>query len=116
MIMRDLTSSEKNLIRSIALRLPNEEGSQLLLDMAQATAVSIPCDGSRVIFNISGYQRPAYRGQHPFPVEGKVRDQDGSELSVLLYADENGRLLELELVRFDEGDVIEPDWSTLRLW
>ncbi len=116
MTMRDLTSAEKHVIREIALRLPGDERDRLLADMEQATAETLSSDGSRVAFGIAGYHRPAYRGQHPFPVEGKVLDRDGSELSVLLHADENGRLLELEIVRFDEGEVIQPDWSTLRLW
>jgi hypothetical protein len=84
--------------------------------MEHATAEPVFGDGSRITFTIVGYQRPVYKGQHPFRVEGKVQDQDGSELSVLLHADENGRLLELELVRFDKGEVIAPDWSTLRLF
>ena len=84
--------------------------------MEHATAQTMPSVRSRITFMIAGYERPAYQGQHPFRVEGKVQDRDGSEISVLLYADENGRLLELELVRFDEGEVIEPDWSTMRLW
>jgi len=33
-----------------------------------------------------------------------------------LFADENDRLLELELLRWDGGDVIDPDWTTLRLY
>lgn len=116
MTMRDLTSAEKHVIREVALRLPDCERDRLLEDMEQATAESRSVDGSRIAFSIAGYERPPYRGQHPFPVEGKVQDRDGRELSVLLHADENGRLFELELVRFDEGGVIGPVWSTLRLW
>lgn len=116
MTMRQLTSDEKYVIREIARRLPANERDKLLSDMERATAVSVLGDASRTAFTIAGYERPAYRGQHPFGVEGKVKDRDGSDLSVLLHADENGKLLELELVRFDEGEVIGPDWSTLRLW
>lgn len=116
MTMRDLTSDEKRVIREIALRLPESECERLLADMEQANAEPVSRDESRIAFTIFGYDRPSYRGQHSFGVEGKVQDRDGSELSVLLHADENGRLFELELVRFDEGEVIGPDWSTLRLW
>lgn len=116
MTMRDLTPDEKHVIREIALRLPAEERDKLLSDMENATAEQVAGDQSRIGFTIASYDRPAYRGQHPFSVEGKVQDRDGSELSVLLHADENGRLLELEIIRFDQGEVIGPDWSTLRLW
>lgn len=116
MTMRDLTPAERNVIREVARRLPDGERDRLLEDMERATAESQSVDGSRIVFSIAGYVRPPYRGQHPYPVEGKVQDRDGSELSVLLHADENGRLLELEVVRFDEGDVMGPVWGTLRLW
>ena len=116
MTMRALTSNEKQLIREVANRLADNEGDRLLSDMEKATAETVTRDGSRVVFTIEGYERPIFRGQQPFSVEGQVRDRDGKELSVLLHADENGRLLELELVRFDEGEVLEPMWSTLRLW
>jgi hypothetical protein len=42
-------------------------------------------------------------------------DSDGIELSVLLHADENGRLLELEFMRWDSSDLLGPNWETLRL-
>jgi hypothetical protein len=116
MIMRNLTSTERELIRKIAERLPSQECETLLCDLSNAIAKNVPGQSGRVQFNIVGYQRPAYRGQHPFPVEGKVKDRDGEELTVLLHADENGRLLELELIRFDASDVLGPDWSTLQLW
>lgn len=115
-MMRPLTSNEKHVIRSFAQRLPDRERDQLLADCDNALAETVTHDGSRVTFSIVGYQRPSYRGQHPFAVEGKVADLDGAELSVLLHADEHGRLLELELVRFDDGDVLKPNWSTLQHW
>jgi hypothetical protein len=114
--MRSLTGDEQALIRRVAERLPAAQRESLLTDLSSAMAQDMSPDRGRVAFAINGHMRPAYRGQHPFPVEGKVLDRDGAELSVLLHADENGRLLELELVRFDEGHVLEPDWNTLQLW
>lgn len=67
------------------------------------------------MFEIAGYKRPMYRGQHPFGVEGRMLDSDGVEVSVLLHVDENGRLLELELIRWDSKDLLGPRWETLRL-
>jgi hypothetical protein len=107
---------ERGVIHHVAQRLPPAQRDLLLTDMANATAEDASAGGARVVFTIRGYERPTYRGQHPFPVEGRVLDRDGAELSVLLHADENGRLLELELVRFDEGPVLRPDWSTFKLW
>jgi hypothetical protein len=46
-------------------------------------------------------------------VYATVRDADGEHLSIALYADQNDRLFELEFIRFAEGTLISPDWSTL---
>ena len=43
-------------------------------------------------------------------------DADGADITVSLYADENGRLYELELLRWDPGEIIDPDWKTLTLY
>jgi len=32
-----------------------------------------------------------------------------------LHQDENDRLYELELVRYDDGDLMGPQWETLKL-
>jgi len=49
------------------------------------------------------------------PIDAAVLDADGALLDVALSTDENGRLLDREVVRFEEGPVAGPDWSTLRL-
>jgi hypothetical protein len=112
---RPLTDNERDLISRAAEKLGDGGGERLLTDMESAVATPATADGSRIMFEIAGYKRPPYRGQHPFGVEGQMRDRDGTELSVLLHADENGRLLELEFVRWGDGDLIDPDWSTLSL-
>ncbi len=43
-----------------------------------------------------------------------VLDADGAALAVELAIDENGRLFDLRVIRCQDGDVINPDWSTLR--
>nr|WP_162574684.1 hypothetical protein [Variovorax sp. PBL-H6] len=103
------------LIANFASRLEERERTQLLEDLEKASATLATPDGSRVMFDIAGYKRPPYRGQHPFGIEGRMLDSDGAELSVLLHADENGRLLELELVRWDSSDLLGPRWETLTL-
>ena len=115
MTMRSLTHEEGKLIASFAAKLDLAERTQLLEDIARSSATPATPDGSRIVFDIAGYERPAYRGQHLFGVEGRMLDSDGAELSVLLHADENGRLLELEFIRWDASDLLGPRWETLRL-
>jgi hypothetical protein len=43
-------------------------------------------------------------------------DKDGADLTVLLHADKNGRLLELEFIRWGEGDLLGQKWETLTLY
>lgn len=103
------------MIELIADKIGGNDGEQLLADLARTTVKSATIDGSRVEFEIAGYSRPVYQGQHPFGVEGKMLDRDGTELSILLHADENGHLLEMEIIRWDSGVNVVPDWSTLSI-
>lgn len=114
MNMRILSDEETNLITHFANRLDTAERMQLLSDIAMASAEAVTPDGSRIKFEIAGYQRPPYRGQHPYGVEARMLDTDGAELSVLLHADKNGRLLELEFIRWDSNSLIAPRWETLK--
>jgi len=114
--MRSLTCEEKNLIASFASKLGQIECDQLLSDLRNATVSSINSDSSCIIFEIAGYQRPPYDGQHLFSVEGKMLDRDGAEVTVLLYADQNNRLLELEFIRWESGALLEPLWNTLEIY
>lgn len=104
------------LIARLAEKLDSQERAQLLKDAAHATADLAAKDGSRIIFDIPDYRRPEYRGQHPFRAEGKMLDSDDVQLSVLLHGDENGRLLELEFIRWDQNDLCSPQWSTLQVF
>jgi hypothetical protein len=112
---RLLTQNEKELITKFAMKLSESERHQLLADMVKATALSKMSDGSQIRFEIADYSRPDYHGQHLFGVEGRMSDCDGIDLTVLLYADENNRLFELEFIRWDSNDIVGPKWGTLRL-
>lgn len=116
--VRTLTNAEKHLILLVAERLADENRrKQLLADMANATAHERNTDGaSLIIFHITGYQRPSYRGKHSFGVGGRMADRDEAPIDIDLYADENDRLLELELIRQGSGPIIVPDWSSLVLF
>lgn len=84
--------------------------------MENAIAAPMSDDGSRVVFFISGYHRPPYRGQHSFGVAGNLNDKDGMTIWLDLYADENDRLLELELIRQGSGKILDPVWTSLELF
>lgn len=113
--MRKATAAEQSAIEAIANALPRNQRDGIIADLAHSSLTDEVGDGSRLVFVIDGYQRPKYRGQHAFPVEGRMQDRDGADLHVVLYADENGRLLELELIRWMPGSVLGPNWSTFRL-
>lgn len=81
MNMRSLTDDERTLIANLASGLGKSERAQLLQDLQKASAAPATPDGSRVVLNIAGYDRPPYRGQHPFGVEGRMLDSDNTELS-----------------------------------
>jgi hypothetical protein len=115
MNMRPLTYEERTLLANFASKLEERQRKQLLEDLKHASAEPRTPDGSRILFAISGYERPPYLGQHLFPIEGTMLDYDGNELSVLLYADENNRLLELEFIRWDSCDLLGPRLDTLKL-
>ena len=117
-VKRALTDTEKLLITRIAAMLSGDVRRQTLLDdMAGATAEVFATEGAlRIVFYIKGYERPPYRGQHSFGVEGKLNDSDGELLTTDLFADENDRLLELEIVRYAYGPIKAPDWHSLVLY
>lgn len=114
---RPLSKGEKSLIASFAEKLGDAEKEQLLADVAHAMAKKSVPDGSIILFEIIGYTRqPPYGGRRLFGVEGTMLDSDNAELSVLLHADENGRLLELEFIRWDSNDLLSPQWNTLKVF
>jgi hypothetical protein len=120
--MRALTDEERGVVLRLSKEIKSpEEERQLLTDLANCTVQEAVPDGSRLRFEVPGYERPTYRGQHGFrgkdgfPVEGTMKDIDGIEMDVYLFADENNRLLELELNKHAPSPVIRPDWSTFKV-
>lgn len=43
-----------------------------------------------------------------------MKDADGSPMDVLLFADPVDRLYELEYLRWEDGPLQQPHWSTLK--
>lgn len=115
--MRSLTLSvssfETALIEAVAARLPETSALQPQADLASATAVEMGIGGARVGFVISGYERQPFQGQHAYPVELQMQDADGAELTPILHADANDRLLELEIIRWDGAELISPEIESL---
>ncbi|MEA9652473.1 hypothetical protein VDF13_20525 [Xanthomonas campestris pv. raphani] len=114
--MRALYEFEKNLIDRVAESISGEAGVQLRLDARAASAVDCYSDYSKVSFIIDGYERPLYRGQRQFPAEIRAFDSDEEELTLNLYGDSNGRLFELEVIRWGGGQVISPRWDSLSIF
>jgi hypothetical protein len=115
-MFRPLATSETDAIRRVAEMLPAPAGQRLLQDLERATVDVPKSTAGRTVFAIAGYERPRHGGQHSFGVWGKLVDRDGTELSFDVFADQNDRLLELELIRWGEGEPLDPDWSTLTLF
>jgi hypothetical protein len=116
MNMRELTLEEKNLVAVFANRLDVKMRQKLLGDLNNAFVKTEASDGGRIVFEIQGYERPHFRGQHSYGVEGEMLDDDNGSMTVLLFADEDDRLLELEFLRWDGEVIRRPRWETLKLF
>lgn len=112
---RELTNCEKSFIREVAARLAPPDAARLLDDLEKARAESTLDDGSLIFFHIYGHDRPKERGQHTYPYEGTLRDADGAVVDVLLFADPSDRLVQLEFLRWGDGPLQGPVWTTLKI-
>lgn len=111
--MRALTTIEQALVQALVNALPAEQKHRVMADVERSQVDDVLGDGSRLLFTIDGYERPPNLGQHTYPVEGTMVDSDGAQLHMMLYADANNRLLELEIIRWDKERLIHPDLTTL---
>ncbi|MEZ0606116.1 hypothetical protein ACAX43_28915 [Paraburkholderia sp. IW21] len=114
-MLRNVTEHERAFIAEVARNLAPDEGTRLLSDLAIAQAQPTLPDESIIRFHLEGYSRPATGGQELYPFEGVMSDLDGTNLDVLLFTDAANRLYEMELVRWEGGDLLGPDWTTLRI-
>ena len=116
-MMRPLTPVERELANAIIDALPDQTAQAVRVDFARSHQVDDENgDGSRLVFDIEGYDRPEDTGQHPLPAEGKLKDDDGTEMTASLYIDRNDRLYELEIIRWGDGPIIQPNLSSLRIY
>ena len=112
---RPLNAAETSLIRWFAEQLGEPGRQSLLSDLGNATAEEIDDLHVTIRFEIDGYLRPSLIVERPLPIDAAVVDADGAILSVVLVLDQNGRLLQLDVLRFESGQVLGPDWRTLRV-
>jgi hypothetical protein len=110
--MRPLTSVEHDLVRWFAERVEDSRRERLLSDLSVVTADDDDFPGVR--FHVPGYARSPNTHEHPVPVDAVVRDADGATVLVELLEDDNGRLYKLQVHRCASGDLVAPDWTTLR--
>ena len=113
MIMRNISDFERLLVEGVARRLPSLDASKLLNDLRFASVDESSSDPARISFVIDGYPHPPYEGQHQYPVEIRLSDMDGADITAILYADANNRLYELELIRWDGREVSSPNIESI---
>jgi hypothetical protein len=120
--MRALSDDERRVILMLAAEFKSDEQRrQLLSDLGRSSVLPTVPDGSILRFDIDGYSRPASHGRGSYSsknggeVSGSVKDTDGADMEVLLLADANHRVFELEIVRYHPGDVVQPNWSTFKV-
>lgn len=112
---RALTEDEMELVARIAAWVPEDRRDQLLYDAAHSMVKVCAKDRAMLEFDIKGYDRPPYRGKDQFMVDARLFDADNAEINVFVYTDENGRLLELEYMRWDMKEVICPQLDMLSI-
>lgn len=89
--------------------------SQLLADMAIATARPFLKNGSFVFLDLDGVRRRGVQpGVREYPVCGNLYDTAGAPVRAALWMDRRGRLCELELIFWGDGSSSKPDWSTVK--
>ncbi len=113
--MRPLTASEMSVIKWFAERVAESQRQSLLNDLDKATVQEIHDEQLALRFEIEGYSAPRDRFQCELPIDAAVLDTDGATLDVFLLTDQNGRLLGLDVFRYEQGRVLGPQWATLRL-
>jgi len=99
-------------VRWFADRVDPTLKQSLLDDLDRASAEEIRDEQLMIRFEIEGYTRPT--SPVSVPVDATMLDADGAELAVVLSADADGRLYTLEVLRFETGPVIAPNWASLR--
>jgi len=112
--MRPVTTVEREVVRWFAARASQLQRERVLSDLEQAQVEETRDEHLTIRFQVEGYTRPPYRFERPLPVNACALDSDGAKLDVSVSLDENDRLFQLQVLRFEAGPVQGPDWTTLR--
>lgn len=114
--MRNISSFERIVIEGVAKRLFSHDASKLLNDLKFASVDDLSSDSNRIYFVIDGYCRPSYEGQHQYPVEIRLNDMDGTDVTAILYADANGHLYELEFIKWGGEESFSPNVESISFY
>lgn len=109
-----LTNAERAAMEVICEHLADDQRRQVLAQLRSFDVEVVNED--RSLLRFTGAGQSLAPGQQPIWPEGKVQDADGELLDVVLYQDANGHLLAFELVRYAQGPVQGPDWTTLKVY
>jgi hypothetical protein len=112
--LRPISPVEEQIVHWFAKRVADPQGQSLLWGLDTSTVEEVRDEHLSIMFHLKSYARPPGPIVRPVPVDAMVQDADGAKLAATLFTDENGRLLELEVLRFEPGPVLRPDWATLR--
>lgn len=113
---RPASPTETFLVTRLADHLPEAQRRQIISDLAASVVQPLNSSETIVEFLIAGYQRPENRGLEAYRIEGRTLDQDSSEVFVNLFADANGRLFQLEILRVLPGPLVAPNWDALQYY
>ena len=113
--MRRLTSIEIAALAALVKKLPESLRWQVLEDLRACTVQEAQPEGTRLTIFIPGYDRPQYSGQHAVGGGGVLSDSDGESVDVTLFADENDRILKIELLKWAPAPLHSANWNTFRV-
>ena len=103
---RPFSDEERAFLESVADKLPPSDCERLRHDIQIAR---LTVDGDFLLVDLTGYERPDYKGHRNLPFEGEMCAADGSPITVLVNIDPNQRLLEVEFIYWESEGGLDPD-------
>jgi hypothetical protein len=112
--MRNLTEIEQCIIQRLCTWFSPQEQEDVVRDLDGVQVTEERGNPVLLSFYLRNYRRPKYKGQRPYSAEATLKAADGGEIYVILYKDQNDRLLELEFIRPDGKALDVPLPATMR--
>jgi hypothetical protein len=103
---------ERAFLEGVAKKLSAPDCERLCRDIHEARVTP---NGDFLDVELPRYERPDYLGHHNLPFEGKMHDDEGGLMCLLVNMDQNDRLLALEFIWWENSIAVAPDWSTLEI-